>query len=73
MDKETKRFFAELGISAFGYLAENKIEEVEDEGKKSTWTKVAHDLAKDMQNHPERYYDLGEKLSKDYQKWQNKK
>lgn len=73
MDKETKRFFAELGIAAFGYLAEKKIKEVEEEGKKSTWTAIAHDLAQDIQDHPERYYDLGENLYKKHQKWKSGK
>lgn len=68
MDKETKQFFAEVGIAAFGYLAENKIEQIEKEGKKSTWTEMARALSQDMQDHPERYYDFGEKVYKDIQK-----
>ena len=73
MDKKTKKAFAEIGIAAFGYLAENKIAQLEKEGKKSTWTEIARALSQDMQDHPERYYDFGEKVGKDIQKQKNKK
>lgn len=74
MSNKKNRFWAELGILAFGYLAEKKIKELKEEENddlKRSALEIAHAFSKDMQENPDNYYDLGEELSNRYQKWKN--